>query len=181
MADKSKKITPPNVKQTADKVTKAAGDVFGKLKTHFEPKKVDEWQKKWLATPEKRKKYEKLSDAPQVVGEEITAMTNDIIDFIQGQEGGKSSLFKKIKAAGSSFFKNPAKYMQEQAAKGKEMAKKASETAMKGMEKAKEGAEKASQAAQKGVEKAKAGAEKASQTAKKGMEKAKDVTKKGKK
>lgn len=67
----------------ANKVSKAAGEIFGKLMAHLEPKKVDEWQKKWLAVPEHRKKYEKITDAPEVVGEELLEMTNDIIDFIQ--------------------------------------------------------------------------------------------------
>ncbi len=103
----TKKDTAKNAagaKEGADKAAKAAGDTFDKLKAHFEPKKVDEWQKKWLATPENRKKYAKASDAPEVVGEELTAMVNDIVDFAQGQEGGKSHLFAKVKGSLGGLF-----------------------------------------------------------------------------
>jgi len=118
------KPTKANAKQTAKKVTKSAEEVFGKLKKHFEPQKVDEWQKKWLATPAAKKKYEKLSDAPEVVGDELSAMANDIVDFVQGQEGGKSSVFKKVKSSVGGFIKHPVGFLQEKASKGKEMAKK---------------------------------------------------------
>lgn len=114
-----------STKQGAAKAAKVADQVFKKLKKHFEPKKVDAWQKKWLAVPENRKKYEKLSDAPGVASEEFMAMADDIIQFAQGQEGGKSHLFKKAKAGMADFMKNPVQFMQEKVAKGKEMAKKA--------------------------------------------------------
>jgi hypothetical protein len=117
--DSKKTDDKSNLNQAGDKVTKAAGDVFEKLKEHFEPEKVDAWQKEWLGMPEKRKKYEKISDTPEVVGEELIAMSNDIIDFIQGQKGGKSNIFKKIKTAGTSFFKNPAKFIDQTVNKGK--------------------------------------------------------------
>ena len=110
MADTKKTTTKPSAagaKQSAEKVAKAAEEVFGKLKTHFEPTKVDAWQKKWLEVPANRKKYEKLSDAPEVASAELKAMANDIIDFAQGQEGGKSDLFKKVKTKMSGFLKNP--------------------------------------------------------------------------
>lgn len=93
----SAKTPVVRAQEGADKVTKKAEEVFGNLKKHFEPRKVDEWQKKWLAVPANRKKYEKLQDAPEVVGEELMAMANDIIDFAQGEETGKSNLFKKVR------------------------------------------------------------------------------------
>ncbi|MBN1258667.1 hypothetical protein JXA05_02830 [Candidatus Peregrinibacteria bacterium] len=80
----------------------ASASIFTKIKnkvTHVTPEQMDAWQKSWLGMPETRKKYEHLEDAPQVVGEELIAMSNDIIDFIQKQEGGKSVVFKKIKEA----------------------------------------------------------------------------------
>lgn len=103
-AKKTVKKTPAPVakdtKQAIDQAAQAAkvaGATFDKLKDHFEKKKVDEWQKKWLALPENRKKYEKITDAPEVIGEEAVALVNDIIDFAQGEETGKSHLFSKVK------------------------------------------------------------------------------------
>ena len=81
-------------------VTKSASDIFAKIKAKapsIDNKKVDAWQKAWLAMPENRKKYEHLQDAPKVVGEELIAMTNDIVDFVQREGGGNSHLFQKIK------------------------------------------------------------------------------------
>lgn len=101
MAETKKKTTTKDpmadIQKGAEKFTKAADETFGKLKKHFDKKKVDDWQKKWLEVPANRKKYAKLQDAPEVVGEELTAIVNDIIDFAQGEETGKSSLFKKLK------------------------------------------------------------------------------------
>jgi hypothetical protein len=145
MAEAKKTTTKPSVagaKQSAEKVSKAAQEVFGKLKTHFEPKKVDAWQKKWLEVPANRKKYEKLSDAPNVAGAELKAMANDIIDFAQGQEGGKSDVFKKVKSKMSGFLKNPIAFLQAKVAKGKEMAKKSAAQAKSGAVKTKKAAKK---------------------------------------
>lgn len=112
MAVKKKKITPEialdSAKQGAEKVTKAAGEVFGKLMGHLEPKKVDQWQKKWLAVPANRKKYEKVTDAPEVVGEELLEMTNDIIDFVQ-KKTTKPAPKKASKAPAKKAVKAPAK------------------------------------------------------------------------
>jgi hypothetical protein len=105
---------PDDKKETATKGTHAVDEVFGKLKTHFETKKVDEWQKKWLAVPANRKKYEKLADAPEVVGEEALAITNDIIDFIQGQEAGQSHVFKRLKGSFQTFFKHPVEPVKKE-------------------------------------------------------------------
>ena len=113
----------------ADKISKAAGDIFGKMKDHLEPKKVDAWQKKWLAVPANRKKYEKITDAPEVAGEELMAMANDIINFAQGEEAGSSHLFKKVKSGLGGLLKNPAKFIQDKAAEGKAMAEKTAKQA----------------------------------------------------
>jgi len=137
----------------AEKATHAIDEVFGKLKAHFEAKKVDEWQKKWLAMPANRKKYAKLADAPEVVGEELVAVTNDIIDFIQGQEGGQSHIFKRVKDSFHTFFRHPVQAAQKEVGKTTEAAK---ETTEKGATKAKETA----LAHPTGVEKAKTVAEK---------------------
>jgi hypothetical protein len=96
------KVSKTNPKKNT---TKTADDVFKKLKGHFDSKKVDEWQKKWLAVPENRKKYKKVTDAPGVVGEELVAMVNDIVDFAQGEEAGKSHLFAKAKKSLSGLLK----------------------------------------------------------------------------
>ncbi|MCK5604064.1 hypothetical protein KAR91_19410 [Candidatus Pacearchaeota archaeon] len=107
--------------------------IFSKIgeKTGVDKKKVDGWQKKWLAVPKNRTKYEGLKDAPMVMGEEIFAMTNDIIEFAQGEHGEESHVFKKLKKEGSSFLKSPAKYLQEQAEKGKGKAMEAKKLAEK--------------------------------------------------
>lgn len=118
-------------KQGAEKASKAASDVFEKMKKHFDPKKVDAWQKKWLAVPENRKKYEKVADAPEVVGEELTAMVNDIIDFAQGEEGGKSHVFSKIKSGVGSFFKKAKSVVPKKGVPEKKSAAKPGKGAKK--------------------------------------------------
>lgn len=106
---------------------KTAMDIFAQIKTKIstiDDKKVDEWQKKWLAMPEKRAKYGNIKDAPTVVGEELFAMTNDIIDFIQKQEGGKSLVFKKIKENIKGFMNNPSESLKNMSVEAKKMAGK---------------------------------------------------------
>lgn len=98
---------------TSATVHQKAADVLEKLKNHFEPEKVNAFQEKWLAVPANRKKYEKITDAPQVAAEEILAMTNDLIDYIQGEKAGQSTFLQKIKKGVSGFFKNPAQYVQQ--------------------------------------------------------------------
>ncbi|MDH5596473.1 MAG: hypothetical protein OEY44_00080 [Candidatus Peregrinibacteria bacterium] len=119
----SNKSAQDKALKAADQFTKKADEVFDGLKEHFEPAKVDAWQEKWLALPKNRKKYKEISDAPEVVGEELVAMTNDIIQFAQGQEGGKSEVFKKLKKSGSAFFKNPIAFIQSKAAGQKPKSK----------------------------------------------------------
>ena len=113
-------------KLTHNPVTKAAGDIFAKIqtKTGINNKKVDEWQKKWLAIPENRTKYEHLKDVPVVMGEELFAMFNDIIDFVQREEGGKSNVFKRLKKEGSSFLHHPLDFLKQKYQTGKAVVEK---------------------------------------------------------
>jgi hypothetical protein len=131
---------------------KTVNDTFDKLKAHFDKKKVDEWQKKWLAMPKNRKKYEKITDAPEVVGEEAVAIVNDIVDFAQGEEGGQSHLFTKVKGTLGGVF-----------GKAKGMADKAKSTAEDAAKTAKAQAEKTTKTAAK---KAKSSAGKAKKSVK---------------
>ena len=116
---KSASKAPPSTRSQTAKKPEA---LFDKFKKHFEPEKVDEFQKKWLALPENRKKYQKITDAPQVAAEEIIAMTNDLINFVQGEKTGQSKLIQKIKTGLSGFFKNPAKFVQDKAEAVKDKA-----------------------------------------------------------
>lgn len=131
--------------------------IFSKIgeKTGVDKKRVDEWQKKWLAVPKNRTKYENLKDAPMVMGEEIFAMTNDIINFAQGEHGGESHLFKTLKEKGGNFLKNPAKYLKEKAEQGKKKVMEAKTMAEKKAGEAKKMAEKKANDAKKIASKAK--------------------------
>lgn len=131
-----------SLQEGTDKIAKAADEAFAKLKTYFEVEKVDAWQAKWLAVPANRKKYEKLADAPEVMAEEILALTNDIIDFAQGEEGGKSEVFRRLKMGMGGFFKNPIGFLQEKIAQGKKMLEKKAETEKKPVKEVKVEAEK---------------------------------------
>ncbi len=95
--------------------------IFSKIgeKTGINKKKVDKWQSKWLAVPKNRTKYESLKDAPTVMGEEMFAITNDIVDFCKGEHGEQSHVFKAIKEEAGGFFKNPAAFLQQKAEEGK--------------------------------------------------------------
>jgi hypothetical protein len=126
-AEKTAENAQKAVQEGAEKATHAVDEVFGKLKAHFETKKVDEWQKKWLAVPANRKKYAKLADAPEVVGEEALAITNDIIDFIQGEEAEQSHLFKRLKGSFQTFFKHPVEAVKKEAGKATSVAKETAE------------------------------------------------------
>ncbi len=125
--------------------------IFNKIgeKTGVDKKKVDDWQKKWLAVPKNRTKYEGLKDAPMVMGEEIFAMTNDIIEFAQGEHGEESHIFQKLKKEGSNFFKDPASYLKERAEQGKEKAMEAKKLAEKKAGEAKKAADAAAKKAKK--------------------------------
>ncbi len=171
------KIDPKVAKKklTNNPVSKAASDVFAKIKakTGISQEKVDAWQKSWLAMPKTRKKYEYLQDAPQVVGEEMIAMSNDIIDFVQGKHGGQSNVFKNMKAEFSAMFKDPLGFFKAKLEKGRATAISLKEKAQAGMNKAKKGAIKAKDVAGQ----AKAKAEQAKAMAKKAKDVAKKVNK----
>lgn len=164
---------------------KAISGVFDKIGKHTGAtnKKVDEWQKKWLAMPKNRTKVEGLKDAPKAAGEEVFAMANDIINFVQREEGGQSHVFKKLKEEGGDLIKNPKGYVKQKVEAGK---KKAAE--------AKKAADKAKGAAKKGgkgggahkkldeiIEKAKKGIAEAKERAKKGIAEAKKRAEEAKK
>lgn len=121
IASKSQKVATSPPAAPSEKAGEKVKHVFENLKKHFEPAKVDEFQEKWLALPENRTKYKKITDAPKVAVEEVIAMTNDLIQYIQGQKGGNSGLLQKIHTGLSTFFKNPAKFVQDKAEAGKEM------------------------------------------------------------
>ncbi len=126
-ASAKKAVSTAKNKLQNNAVTQAASSVFSKIKTKtgIDAKKVDAWQAKWIALPKNRKKYEHLTDVPEVLGEEIFAMTNDIVDFCQGQEGGKSNVFKSIKENVGGFLKHPVAFLKQ---KGEEGKKKVLET-----------------------------------------------------
>lgn len=104
-----------------DAVERAAGGIFAKIqkKTGLDDKKIDEFQKKWLAIPENRTKYKDISTLPDVMGEELFAMFNDIIDFTQKQEGGKSHIFSVMKAEAAEIRKDPKKFAKQVFEQGK--------------------------------------------------------------
>lgn len=89
---------PKNSGQAIDHIFSTIGQKSG-----VDKKRVDEWQTKWLAIPKNRTKYTGLKDAPLIMGEEIFAMANDIIDFVQHEEGGQSGVLKRMKEEGATF------------------------------------------------------------------------------
>jgi len=95
-------------------VQKTVHGVFAKIqeKTGLKDDKIEKFQKTWLALPENRTKYEHLVNAPAVAGEELFAMVNDVIDFIQNQEGGKSHIFNILKREKDEIMKNPEVYLK---------------------------------------------------------------------
>jgi hypothetical protein len=108
-----------------DILASKAGDIFAKIKAKaagIDSKKIDEFQKSWLTVPENRKKYEHLIDAPEVAAEEILAMTNDIIDYCQGQSAGQSHVFKNLKEKGAKFLHGPIETLKQTIGKGKQAA-----------------------------------------------------------
>jgi hypothetical protein len=136
----------PKGKEVAGKAGHIVDKVFSKIgeKTGVDKKRVNEWQKKWLAVPKNRTKYESLKDAPMVMGEEIFAMSNDIIEFCQGEHSGESHVFGKIKAEAGEIKKDPGGYFKhvfeatkERAMKAKAFVQEKTKGVKAGMEKAK--------------------------------------------
>lgn len=138
-AEAKKKAEEVKKKLTDNQLTKTASDLFAKIKakTGASSKKVDKWQKSWLAMPETRKKYQHLTDVPEIVGEELLGITNDVINFIQREEGGDSAIFKKIKGEFSEMTHHPVSYFKGKWEKGKSAVKSATAKAKAGVEKAK--------------------------------------------
>ena len=174
-----KKAEAAKEKLKDNKVTKAASGVFAKIKekTGMSQEKIDKFQESWLAMPKTRKKYEHLKDTPQVVGEELVAMSNDIIDFVQGKHGGHSHIFAKLKEEGSSFFHHPVDYISKKVDKGVDSLMAAKDKAKEGAAKAKDVAGKAKEAADKAKDVANQAKDKAG-GAKKMADKAKNIAKK---
>jgi len=151
-----KKTEATKQKLTDNQVTKTASDLFAKIKakTGASSKKVDEWQKTWLAMPATRKKYDHLTDVPEIVGEELLGVTNDIINFIQREEGGDSVIFKKIKGEWGEVTHHPVDYFKGKWGKGKSAVQSATEKVKAGMAKVKGGVAKAKQTVGKAKTKA---------------------------
>lgn len=118
--------------KTADAAKDKVSGMFKKVGQHTGAtnQRINEWQEKWLAVPKNRTKYESIKDVPDVMGEEVFAMFNDIIDFVQREEGGQSHVFNKLKDEGRELAKDPKAFMGGKVDQGKELAKE-------GMEKAK--------------------------------------------
>jgi len=154
LPEKTIKPSEPPKEQPPKAVAKTASGIFNQIqtKTGIENKKINEWQSKWLQLPEQRTKYEHLKDAPSVVGEELFAMVNDIINFIQKEEGGKSIIFKKIKEKTKDFVKNPFEFLKRKAEATRKKYDEAKIIAQEKSAQAKEIAEKAKQKASEAKE-----------------------------
>ena len=99
----------------------AVHGLFAKVqqKTGLGDKKIDEFQKKWLEVPETRTKYKHWWDAPAIGGEELYAMFNDIIDFVQAQEVGQSHVFSSLREESETILKDPEAYFHHVVGLGK--------------------------------------------------------------
>ena len=99
----------------------AVHGLFAKVqeKTGLGDNKIDEFQKKWLEIPETRTKYKHWWDAPAIGGEELYAMFNDIIDFVQAQEVGQSHVFSSLRKESEEILKDPETYFQHLVGLGK--------------------------------------------------------------
>ena len=99
----------------------AVHGLFAKVqeKTGLGDSKIDEFQKKWLEIPETRTKYKHWWDAPAIGGEELYAMFNDIIDFVQAQEVGQSHVFSSLRKESEEILKDPETYFQHLVGLGK--------------------------------------------------------------
>jgi len=99
----------------------ATHGLFAKIqqKTGIDDKKIEEFQKKWLETPEVRTKYKHWWDTTAIAGEELNAMFNDIIDFMQDQKGGNSRVFASLREEADQIRKNPQAYFRHLVVIGK--------------------------------------------------------------
>lgn len=123
---KNKKSTPSKAAQPQkNAVNKTATGIFSKIqeKTGLSDEKLDKFQKEWLAMPANRKKYEHLTDAPFVAIEEGMAMANDILDYLQHQEGGKSLVFQKMKGEVNELVHHPVEFFKSKVEKAETLWK----------------------------------------------------------
>jgi hypothetical protein len=116
----------PNPRESTPKLSegelrKAAHGFFAKVqeKTGLDDKKIDTFQEKWLSIPGNRTKYRRWWDAPAIMGEEMYAMFDDIIEFVQDQEGGKSHVFASLHKEAKEVLRDPEGYFRGLATKGK--------------------------------------------------------------
>ncbi|MFH0820837.1 MAG: hypothetical protein V1908_03620 [Candidatus Peregrinibacteria bacterium] len=109
---------------------KAVHGIFGKIqtKTGLSNEKIDQFQKEWMALPATRRKYEHLTDAPMVALEEGVAMANDILDYLEGQEGGKSLVFKSLKEEAHELVTHPVDYFKTRFDRAKSFVEHIKET-----------------------------------------------------
>ncbi|GEM_PF-4883467 len=103
----------------------AVHGIFEKIqvKTGLSNDKIDQFQKSWLALPQTRTKYQHLTDAPLVAIEEGIAMANDIVDYLQNEEGGKSLALQALKAEAHKLAEHPVDYLKGKFEKAEGMAK----------------------------------------------------------
>jgi len=111
----------PIAKLAEGDMKKAVHGLFAKVqeKTGLKDDKIDEFQKKWLEVPETRTKYKHWWDAPAIGGEELYAMFNDIIDFVQAQEVGQSHVFTSLREESETILKDPEAYFHHVVGLGK--------------------------------------------------------------
>ncbi len=125
----SKKLTKAPVAKAATPppagLHQAVHGIFEKIqkKTGLNNDKIDQFQKEWMALPANRKKYEHLTDAPVVAIEEGVAIANDILDYLEGQGGGQSLVFKALKAEAHELAKHPVDYLKGKFEKAESVAK----------------------------------------------------------
>ena len=74
--------------------------------------------------PATRTKYQHLTDAPLVAIEEGMAMANDIIDFLQNQEAGRSMVFHELKAEADELVHHPVDFFKSRYEKAKSMVER---------------------------------------------------------
>ncbi len=118
--------------------------IFGKIqaKTGLSDEKLDKFQEAWLKMPETRRKYEHLTDAPLVAIEEGMAMANDILDFLQNEESGKSLVFKGLKEEAHELVSHPVDYFKNKFNATKSFVEHLKETIQGEAKEARERAEK---------------------------------------
>jgi hypothetical protein len=104
----------------------AVHGLFAKIqsKTGLRDEKIDEFQEKWLAIPRNRTKYKHLVDAPTIMAEELFAIFNDIIDFMQAQDADKSQVFESLRVEAVAIKTDPEGYLGKRVGQGKSLWKR---------------------------------------------------------